>query len=197
MKLLSLIIFTFAVSVTQAQSSISGLLKNDSIAVSNGYVALFSKADTAMIKVEATNALGEFKLDNLLAGNYFLKATYMGLPDLIIDDIKLGTDESLDLETILFKPQALDLDEVVITAQRSLIEVKPDRTIFNVEGTINSTGSNALELLRKAPAVNVDNNDNVSVLGRSGVRIYIDGEKLPLAGTDLSNYLKNINKSIP
>jgi iron complex outermembrane receptor protein len=50
-----------------------------------------------------------------------------------------------------------------------MVEVKPDRTVFNVEGTINSTGSDAMNLLRKAPGVTVDNNDNVNVLGRAGV----------------------------
>ncbi|MFT5167572.1 MAG: iron complex outermembrane receptor protein, partial [Saprospiraceae bacterium] len=66
------------------------------------------------------------------------------------------------------------------------------RMVFNVQGTINSTGSDAIELLRKAPGVTVDNNDNINVLGRSGVLLYVDGKRLPLNGDDLSNYLKNI-----
>ncbi len=53
-------------------------------------------------------------------------------------------------------------------------------------------GSDALSLMRKAPSVTVDNNDNISVLGRAGVLLYVDGKRLPLSGEDLSNYLKNI-----
>jgi outer membrane receptor protein involved in Fe transport len=74
-----------------------------------------------------------------------------------------------------------------------MVEVKADRTVFNVDGTINSSGSDAVELLRMAPGVVVDNNDNISVLGRNGVMIYVDGRRLPLAGEELSNYLKNLN----
>ncbi len=79
-----------------------------------------------------------------------------------------------------------------MTAQRALVEIKPDRTVFNVQGTINSAGDNALQLLRKAPGVLVDNNDNISVLSRSGVLIYVDGKRLPLSGDDLSNYLQSL-----
>jgi outer membrane receptor protein involved in Fe transport len=72
------------------------------------------------------------------------------------------------------------------------MEVKPDRTVFNVEGTINSAGDNAIGLLRKAPGVLVDNNNNISVLSRSGVLLYVDGKRLPLTGDDLTNYLENL-----
>jgi len=70
--------------------------------------------------------------------------------------------------------------------------VKSDRTVFNIEGTINSAGDNALGLLRKAPGVLIDNNNNISVLSRSGVLIYIDGKRLPLSGDDLTAYLNNL-----
>jgi len=87
---------------------------------------------------------------------------------------------------------AIELETAVISAKRAMVEVKPDRTVFNVQGTINSIGDNGLELLRKAPGVLLDNNNNVTVLGRSGVIFYVDGKRLPLSGDDLSNYLQNL-----
>lgn len=191
MKAVLFFIFTIILSSVHAQSSVSGVLfDTDSLATPFTAVALFNKSDSALAKAATTNAEGIFELSNLQAGNYFFKATYVGLPDLIIDDVKLEEGQDKNLGSLYFIMTELDM--VVITGQRSLIEVKPDRTIFNVQGTINSTGSNALELLRKAPAVTVDNNDNISVLGRSGVMVYVDGKRLPLAGADLSNYLKNL-----
>ena len=85
------------------------------------------------------------------------------------------------------------IDEVQVSAKRTILEVKSDRTIFNVQGTINSVGENGLNLLRKAPRVTLDNNNNISVMGRSGVLIYVDGKRVPLAGDELSNYLQNIS----
>jgi len=76
-----------------------------------------------------------------------------------------------------------------------MVEVKADRTILNVEGTINATGSDALELLRKAPGVTVDKDDNLSLSGKNGVQVYIDGKQTPLTGADLANYLKSLQSS--
>ena len=191
MKLLFAFIFILTVTFSQSQTGIKGVLHNtDSSKVELAYAAMFNKADTSLAKVETTNENGEFFIANLKPGQYFLKATFVGLPNLIVDNIELKENEIKDMGDLYFVMESLE--EVVITAERSIIEVKPDRTVFNVQGTINSTGSNALNLLRKAPSVNVDNNDNISVLGRSGVRLYIDGKQLPLSGDDLSNYLKSL-----
>jgi len=191
MKAIFAFSFIFSLSFLNAQTGIKGVLHStDSSTVELAYAAMFLKSDSSLAKVETTNSKGEFKIINIKAGTYFFKATFVGLPNLIIDNIVLKENEIKNMEDLYFVLESLE--EVVITAQRSIVEVKADRTIFNVEGTINSTGSNALNLLRKAPSVNVDNNDNISVLGRSGVRVYIDGKQLPLSGDDLSNYLKNL-----
>jgi len=191
MKIVLSIIFSVLLNQSYSQSSISGVLyENDTTVVSNAYVAVFTKVDSQMVKIETTKMDGSFTVSNLIAGTYFLKATFVGFEDLILDNITISENESKNIGNIQFASNNLDVIE--ITGQRAILEVKPDRTIFNVEGTINSTGANAIELLRKAPAVTVDNNDNISVLGRSGVRVYIDGKQLPLAGDDLSGYLKNL-----
>jgi len=194
MKTLFTAVTIFICGTIFSQSSIKGqLLDVESNPVLFSNVALYSAVDSSMVKVETTNENGEFKINGLSAGNYFLKATFVGLPDLVIPKIQLAENEEKDLAALTFKKQAEELKAFTITEERAMVEVKPDRTVFNVQGTINSTGSDAITLLRKAPSVQVDNNDNINVLGRSGVRVYIDGKQLPLAGEDLSNYLKNLS----
>ena len=87
------------------------------------------------------------------------------------------------------------MNAVVVTAKKPIIEVKPDKLVFNVESSINATGSNALELLQKSPGVVVDKDDNIQLSGKNGVKIYIDGKPSPLAGTDLAAYLRGLNSS--
>ena len=191
-SLLTILLFSLIYN-THAQSNIKGKLQStDGSSISFGNVILFSSSDSSMVKAESTNEEGEFNIINIAVGNYFLRATFVGFPDLIKTNIQIESGETKNLETLTFEGQN-ELEEVTVIIKRDIVEVKPDRTIFNVEGTINAVGSDAISLLRKAPAVTVDNNDNISVLGRSGVRVYIDGKALPLEGNDLSNYLKNLS----
>jgi hypothetical protein len=83
----------------------------------------------------------------------------------------------------------------VVTAQKPVVEVKADKMILNVEGTANAVGTDALELLRKSPGVMVDKDENLSVSGKNGVQVYVDGRPTPLSGQDLSNYLKTLQSN--
>jgi len=145
-----------------------------------------------MVKVETTDLDGKFKISGIADGTYYLMASYVGMDDINQGDLIISGGNTIDLGDITFAASSVELETAVITAKRALVEVKPDRTVFNVEGTINSAGENGLSLMRKAPGVLVDNNNNISVLSRSGVLIYLDGKRLPLSGEDLSNYLQGI-----
>ncbi len=194
MKIIQLCLLLALPCLLQAQSStIKGQMKEASGSpVIFANVALFNAADSLLQKVETTDESGNFSLRNLKAGSYYITATFVGLNDFRKDGIALTDGQTLDLGGLSFPAAAVELATATVTTSRPLVEVKPDRTVFNVEGTINSTGSDALSLLRKAPSVTVDNNDNVSLLGRAGVLLYVDGKRLPLTGQDLSNYLQNL-----
>lgn len=155
-------------------------------------VALYAAADSSLSKVETTDENGLFTIRGIAAGRYYLSVTYVGASELTVPTFELEENQSLDLGKVSMEPSAVELEEALVTAERVMVEVKPDRTVFNVQGTINSAGGDALGLLRKAPGVLVDNNDNISVLGRSGVLVYVDGKRLPLQGEELSNYLQNL-----
>ena len=57
-----------------------------------------------------------------------------------------------------------------------MIEVNADKKVFNVEAGINATRSSATELLQKSPGMQVDNNENISMKGKTGVKGYVDGK---------------------
>ncbi len=194
MKIFHLTLFLLTFNFLHAQTaSIKGQLQDGAgEAVVFANLALYNAADSSLVKVETSNETGIFHLRGLSAGNYFLSATYVGMADLQKNGIQVDENRQLDLGVLTFNPAAVELSEATVKASRAMIEIKPDRTVFNVEGTINSVGSDAITLLRKAPSVTVDNNDNISVLGRSGVLLYVDGKRLPLTGQDLTNYLQNL-----
>lgn len=191
--LLSLTLLLFSITLFAQEGSIKGQLQDESgEPVSFANVVLHNPADTTILKVEVSDESGVFRFQNMPSGTYLFKASYVGAADLWLPDVTLAADEQKDLGALQFGSTSIELAGATVTAQRAMVEIKPDRTVFNVQGTINSTGSDGLSLLRKAPGVTVDNNDNINVLGRSGVLVYVDGKRLPLGGQDLSNFLQNL-----
>lgn len=188
--LLCCFVLFFCTSVrAQQAASITGQLQDaEAAAVPFANVALY--LGETLVKVETTDDAGIFRISGVDPGTYRLTATYLGAPDLVREIIADG--KPIDLGVLRMEPSAVELAEATVTARRALVEIKPDRTVFNVQGTINAVGDNGLDLLRKAPGVTIDNNDNINILSRSGVLVYVDGKRLPLGGDDLSNYLRNL-----
>ena len=180
-----------------AQSSNNASLES-SIYTTDGEPAAFATvllkhADTALIaKAGSTDENGKIIFIDIVPGNYQMQTIYVGFADHTSDVFALGAGETKVLPAVTLDNQAENLAEVTVKAKRPIIEVKADKTILNVEGTISASGENALQLMRKAPGVVVDNNDNILLQGKAGVRIYIDGKPSPLSAADLASYLQGI-----
>jgi iron complex outermembrane receptor protein len=194
MKILTTLLWlAAALSLSAQTSSIRGQLQSKTgEAITFANIGLYNAADGSLHKAGTSDEAGIFELKGLGSGTYFLKTNALGFGNFEQPGIQLIANQALDLGVLTLTANSIKLDEMTVTASRVMVEIKPDRTIFNVDGTINSAGSDAITLLRKAPSVTVDNNDNISVLGRSGVLLYVDGKRLPLTGADLTSYLQNL-----
>ena len=87
------------------------------------------------------------------------------------------------------------MEAVTIVTKKPMIEQKIDRTIVNVEASITSVGSSAMEVLEKSPGITVDKDGNISLKGKPGVQVYIDGRPSYLSGPDLANYLRSMSRN--
>jgi len=149
-------------------------------------VILHQAADSAFVKASTTGDDGVFELAGVTPGDYFVAVSYVGFATHSSDVFVFTGGETKRLDDIFLRVASEQLDEVVVVSTRPIVEVHPDKTVFNVEGSINASGNTALELLRKSPGVVVDNNDNVILAGKNGVQIYFDGKPSPLRGEDLA-----------
>ena len=200
MKLLTLlIIFLLGDTICIAQSnsaSISGKIIDDKgIATPSASVALFTLKDSGLIKVVITTNKGEFEMQGLKPGKYFLAVTSIGYKKGGSRAFELKEAQSYFLAPITLSTDHTKLTDVDVQSKRPMIEVTADKTVFNVEGSINATGSNAFELLQKSPGVTIDKDDNISLKGKNGVRIYIDGKISQIGGKDLAEFLRSINSA--
>ncbi len=182
----------FAAAQVPAGQIIGKVFDKEGKALEYASVLLHSTADSALVKLEYTAPDGSFEIHQVKAGVYFVGVSYVGLPDYRTAPFTLAENQRLVLPDIRYAGATVEMQEVTVTAQRPILEMKPDKLVFNVQNTINGVGNNALELLRKAPGVVVDNNDQITMLGRAGVQIYIDGKLSPLRGNDLAEFLKSL-----
>lgn len=195
MKKSLLSIFTLLLSFGLMAQKVTGVVKDESgKPFSGATVALVKAADSSTVKFSVTKADGVYSFESIPQGTYLVKTTHVGFSTTFSETVNVAAAD-IAVADIAIRKMSGDLGAVVVTAKKPIVEIKADKTILNVEGTINSVGTDALELLRKAPGVMVDKDDNLSLSGKNGVRVYIDGKPSPLAGTDLADYLKSMQSS--
>lgn len=192
-KVTQAILLLLIIPLSGMGQTISGnIVDENKEMVSMATVVLFSAVDSSMVKGQISDLSGHFSFPYVKEGDYFLESRFVGYDKLVSDQFHYDGQSDYEHPALTMSSRAEQLGAVTVTAQRELIEVQPDKTVFNVEGSINAKGNTALELLRKSPGVIVDNNENLLIQGKSGVLVYIDGKRTPLSGEDLSAYLNNL-----
>ena len=141
---------------------------------------LLYASDSVLIKTEVIDESGLFQFQVADSQRYFLQVTadeyitYFSEPILV--------NGATSVAGINLQARESNLSEVEVVAKKPYLERQPGKLILNVESSINSTGSSAFELLEKAPAVRINNNDVITLSGKSGIVVQIDGKSLPMFG---------------
>ena len=164
-----LIAFNFC---SYAQSfNISGSISNKGISTENFVTITLSDFKTQkLVKLATQSQDGIFEFANIPIGSYQLKISGLGFEEYVSAEI-IVFDKNIMLESINIKTKQNQLAEVQVVVKKPIVEVFADKTVSNVQNTISAAGLTAMELLRKAPGVIVDNNDNLVVEGKTGVQI--------------------------
>jgi iron complex outermembrane recepter protein len=159
-------------------------------------VSLLKAKDSSLVKVALTDAAGNFSIENVKDGDYLVLATSVGHSK-TYSNVFTISPAALDVNVGVLQlvPQDKNLTGVTVVAKKLFIERKADRTIVNVDASISNTGSTALEVLEKAPGVTVDKDGNISLKGKQGVMIMVDGKQTYLSGPELTNMLRNMSSN--
>ncbi|MEZ4799022.1 MAG: TonB-dependent receptor [Flavobacteriales bacterium] len=178
------------------EATISGIVQDDGgKPMEFVNIILQQASDSIMVKAASTDEKGGFTLEGMSSGNYFLLIRQVGFADQTTAVFAFDGKTSIKIPVVKMTTGSNELEALEVVFVKPLVEVKADKTIFNVEGTTNATGLNALEVLRKAPGVMIDNNENIMVKGKGGIVVYIDGKRTPLDGDALKDMLKNMQSS--
>ena len=197
LTLCSTLLFTFLLIAQNKPGKISGHVVNaENMPVEAVTIQLLFSVDKKVVKTEVTNKSGNYIFENLKDGTYILSISAVGFAKKISGLIELNNvSYSKEIAAIQLIVESKALQGVTVTATRPFIEQKIDRMVVNVDASPSNAGATALEVLEKSPGITVDNDGNISLKGKQGVIVMMDGKPTYLSAADLANILRNMPAS--
>ncbi|MBF9239002.1 TonB-dependent receptor [Hymenobacter sp. BT683] len=188
-----LTLLTAIPATAQTRAALTGSVANSAGApVEFATLTLHRAADSSVVKTEFSDDQGHFKLEATSGANYRVSAAQVGFERFWSVPFELPA-AGLALPAIALRASAATaLKEVTVTARKPLFERQADRTVVNVEDSPLAAGSTTLDVLTRSPGVTVGSGDNLSLKGRPGVMVLIDGKRVAMSGTELADFLRNL-----
>jgi len=174
--------------------SLRGVVLNERMApLANATVELRSAADSGIYKTTISDKSGEYSISGISGGSYFLKISMVGYDRMVGPSFALaGISAEKRMDTLSLRPTGKELGSVTVRAQPNPVERKLDRTVYNVENSVTSEGSTALEVMQRLPGVQVSGDGSISLAGKQNVNVFIDGKPSNLGDEDLANLLRGM-----
>jgi iron complex outermembrane recepter protein len=191
-----LIFFLLLLKIIAAQSDIHGRV-TDSLgsAVLFAPVALIDAKDSAIIKGGITDNYGVYYFDNIRSGRYMIKVVAIGFQQAYssaFDHDSLSTASTV-IPDIGIHFNTLSLSTVEVSTVKNIVDFKNGNIIINVENSPLAIGNSVFDLLKRMPGVNVDNENKISIQGRTGVKILLDGRIQQVSEEQMINLLKSMD----
>lgn len=150
--------------------------------------------DSSVTKFSVADSLGRFRIYMAETGRYFLKTSAVQFktaigPQVVIDSL-FNSDQQFK---VVLEPAGVnELEAVRVTGTRPLLEQRIDMLVYHVGNSVLAASGSALDVIKRTPTLLVDNQQNISLAGVSGVTVYLDGREIHANGRDLANILKSI-----
>ena len=165
---------------------------DDSKPLAGTTITLRRMGDSTLSKSFITGTDGAFEIDRLPFGHYTIRFTQMGYASLQMDSIYLRDDRfDFNLGDIKLSKASNPLDNVIVYAEKPLIENKDGKISYNVGESALSAGSNTAELLKNMPLVSNDPNGKILLKGKEP-RILIDDKPVDLNAQQLADLLESL-----
>lgn len=162
--------------------------------IESATITLLRAKDSSVAKMSVADKAGKFVFDAVPEGRYVVSISAVGHQKNFSQTFEVtASNSSVTLKTIELLPVAKSIQGVTVTSKKPLIEQKIDRTIVNVDASVTNVGATAMEVLEKSPGITVDKDGNISLKGKQGVVVMIDGRPSYLNGADLANMLRNMS----
>tara|TARA_R110002012_G_scaffold322023_1_gene553765 strand:+ start:5914 stop:8364 length:2451 start_codon:yes stop_codon:yes gene_type:complete len=188
----SLLFFTiFNITAQNKEVTITGKVfeKATNAPLEYATVAFVNKAENSIVTGGITTETGAFSIP-IPSGTYDVTVEFIGFDKLTISNQTFTTDK--DLGTIGLAENAQALDEVSIIAEKTTVDIRLDKKIYNVGQDLTVSGGTVSDVLDNVPSVSVDVEGNVSLRGNDNVTILINGKPSGLVGLNSTEALRQL-----
>jgi outer membrane receptor protein involved in Fe transport len=186
-------LFSFTSQAQNTTAKVSGNISGNAKPIEAATVNLLRAKDSSIVKIAITNKDGNFEIEKITNAKYLVAVQSVGYKKYYSNVFELtSTKNEFTLQPIALTIADKQLTDVVVTSKKPLVEIKIDRTIVNVDASVTNVGSTALEVLEKSPGITVDKDGNISLKGKSGVVVLVDGKPSYLGAADLANMLRSM-----
>ena len=148
---------------------------------------VFENSTTKQLSGGITDENGVFKFE-VIAGNYNVRAEFISFKTVTIPQKVFNADSNLG--TIQMEADVAQLNEIEVIAEKSTVEIKLDKRVYNVGKDMMVKGGTVSDVLDNVPSVTVDAEGTVALRGNENVKILIDGKPSGLAGINIADALK-------
>jgi outer membrane receptor for ferrienterochelin and colicins len=150
-------------------------------------VTLINSKTAKVVAGGITNPKGDFDID-VVPGVYTVKLEFISFKSVLLKDQNLK--KSTNLGIVSLAEDISQLNEVVIRAEKSTVEIKLDKKVYNVGQDMLVKGGTVSDVLENVPSVSVDIEGNISLRGSNNVRVFIDGR--PSNALNMAEALRQI-----
>ncbi|RYZ61432.1 MAG: TonB-dependent receptor [Chitinophagaceae bacterium] len=181
----------------QAQTSgrIAGTVQDGTQkTVASATISLLAAKDSSTVKLAVATKEGIYQFEGIANGQYLVSVTAVGHQKAFSSRFEISeAKKEAQVPAIQLVPISKAMSDITVVARKPLVEQKIDRTVVNVDASPTNVGSSAMEVLEKSPGLSVDKDGNISLKGKAGVMVMIDGRPTQLGGQDLANLLRSMN----
>ncbi len=177
-------------ALAQTRAAVGGRVAGPAGPLEFATVTLHRAADSVVVKTEFSDASGAFRLEAAAGPRYLVSVAQVGFGRAWSPAFTLPPAGIALPPLQLVASQATALREVTVTGRKPPYERLADRTIANVADSPLSAGATTLDVLGRSPGVTLDADNNLSLRGRQGLLVVIDGKRVPLTGAELADYLR-------
>ncbi len=192
--LFSLLLYSITVSTAQNGTVTGQIIDEEGIPLEYANILILNAADSTLYKGGLSEEEGKYILDRIADGSYLIHSTMIGFGNAYSESFKITNSNTIEIPTLKLT-NGIEIDQVTVTAKKPFIELKADKMIVNVANSSVSAGNSALEVLEKSPGVIVDNNNNISLRGKQGVLVTINGKNQYMSGDEITRLLETMPAS--